>query len=112
MPGDRRNGTGPPRPGGRSDRDMAIAATVNGETSMPRRASRPTNRRRLGLTKQGVQKVDAANRPRKREGKRNKIHVSLFVDGEDVTLIDEFNTPAEAIAACREFLDEHAPRTS
>ena len=45
----------------------------------------------------------------KRE-KKNKIHVSLFVDGQDVTLIDEFNTPAEAIAACREFLDEHTPR--
>ena len=45
----------------------------------------------------------------KRE-KKNKIHVSLFVDGQDVTLIDEFNTPAEAIAACREFLDAHSPQ--
>lgn len=45
----------------------------------------------------------------KRE-KKNKIHVSLFVDGQDVTLIDEFNTSSEAIAACREFLDAHSPR--
>jgi hypothetical protein len=50
-------------------------------------------------------------RTRRNEGgKKNKIHVSLFVDGQDVTLIDEFNTPAEAIAACREFLDAHSPR--
>ena len=45
-----------------------------------------------------------------RREKKNKIHVSLFVDGQDVTLIDEFNTPAEAIAACREFLDAHSPQ--
>jgi hypothetical protein len=47
-----------------------------------------------------------------RREKKNKIHVSLFVDGQDVTLIDEFNTPAEAIAACREFLDAHSPQRS
>ena len=45
-------------------------------------------------------------------GKRNKIHVSLFVDGQDVTLIEEFNTAAEAIAACREFLEAHGPEAS
>ena len=44
-------------------------------------------------------------------GQKNKIHVSLFVDGQDVTLIEEFDTPAAAIAACREFLDEHAPKS-
>ena len=47
----------------------------------------------------------------KRE-KKNKIHLSLFVDGQDVTLIDEFNTPVEAIAAAREFLDAHSPKPS
>jgi hypothetical protein len=41
--------------------------------------------------------------------KKNKIHLSLFVDGQDVTLLEEFNTPEEAIAAAREFLDGHYP---
>ena len=44
-----------------------------------------------------------------RPAKKNKIHLSLFVDGQDVTLLEEFNTPAEAVAAAREFLDEHHP---
>ena len=46
---------------------------------------------------------------KKKRIKPNKIHMSLFIDGEDVTLLDEFNTPGEAIAAAREFLDKHAP---
>jgi hypothetical protein len=41
--------------------------------------------------------------------KKGKIHLSLFVDGQDVTLLEEFNTPEEAVAAAREFLDGHYP---
>jgi hypothetical protein len=53
------------------------------------------------------------DRPAPAEGKKkNKIHLSLFVDGQDVTLLEEFNTPAEALAAAREFLDEHHPGVS
>jgi hypothetical protein len=44
-----------------------------------------------------------------RREKKNKIHLSLFVDGQDVTLLEEFNTPEEAIAAARHFLDTHHP---
>jgi hypothetical protein len=72
---------------------------------------------RRGTTKGDVERARAKTRTarvprteRNEGGKRNKIHVSLFVDGQDVTLIDEFNTPAEAIAACREFLDAHTPQ--
>ena len=61
-------------------------------------------------THDAVEPKPEARQP-KRE-KKNKIHVSLFVDGQDVTLIDEFNSPAEAIAACREFLDAHSPQRS
>lgn len=88
-----------------------IFATSDDMAKKNTRRSRGERVRRGGLTKEGVRKADARNRPPKKE-KRNKIHVSLFVDGEDVTLIDEFNTPAEAIAACREFLDKHAPQPS
>ena len=35
--------------------------------------------------------------------------MSLFVDGQDVTLLEEFNTPEEAVNAARKFLDEHHP---
>jgi hypothetical protein len=38
--------------------------------------------------------------------------MSLFVDGEEVTLIDEFNTAGEAIAAARAFLEKHGPTAS
>lgn len=62
----------------------------------------PTNGGSLRRPSEGA---DDRKRP-----KKNKIHVSLFVDGQDVTLIEEFNTPAEAIAACREFLDAHSPK--
>src|SRR5262245_28379704 len=57
-----------------------------------------------GSLRRPSEEVDERKHP-----KKNKIHVSLFVDGQDVTLIEEFNTPAEAIAACREFLDAHSP---
>jgi hypothetical protein len=46
---------------------------------------------------------------RNESGKKNQIHLSLFVDGQEVTLIDEFDTPGEAMAAAREFLDKHHP---
>jgi hypothetical protein len=63
-----------------------------------------------GLTRKGVRKTDAGNKSEsKSPDRKNKIHVSLFVDGQEVTLIDEFNTPAEAVAATREFLNKHAP---
>ena len=55
------------------------------------------------MAKQTVKTADRAPK------KKNKIHVSLFVDGQDVTLLEEFNTPEEAIAAAREFLDKHHP---
>ncbi len=43
---------------------------------------------------------------------KNKIHLSLFVVGQDVTLLEEFNTPEEALAAAREFLDTHHPSSA
>ena len=71
---------------------------------------------RRATTKGDIQRDRAKTRTariprtqRNEGGKKNKIHVSLFVDGQDVTLIEEFDTPAEAIAACREFLDAHTP---
>jgi hypothetical protein len=63
-----------------------------------RMAKKSTNRSRTAPSKE-----------EKKRPKRNKIHLSLFVDGQEVTLIDEFNTPVEAIAAAREFLDKHGP---
>jgi hypothetical protein len=54
-------------------------------------------------------KPSASGGDGERREKKNKIHLSLFVDGQDVTLLEEFNTPEEAIAAAREFLGEHHP---
>ena len=72
---------------------------------------------RRGTRKGDVERARAKTRTsriprtqRNEGGKKNKIHVSLFVDGQDVTLIEEFDTPAEANAGCREFLDAHRPQ--
>lgn len=56
------------------------------------------------MAKRSARSADDAPRE-----KKNKIHMSLFVDGQDVTLLEEFNTPEEAMDAARKFLDEHHP---
>jgi hypothetical protein len=93
-------------------RFLPVGASFASLRVMAKRAAKKAERAVRELARIAPPPKNWPQKDDKKRTKKNKIHVSLFIDGEEVTLLDEFNAPGEAIAACREFLDKHWPKVT